>query len=160
MEELALTGVASEPGHVRLTLRELPGTMPALTHVLKTLADARVSLDMLLLIDRMDGRRHVQLTVKEDALPEALEICEALCAELGGHTPEVRTGLSRVALVGSGMHEAPGVYARAFAALSDAGVEVLAVSASSITIAFLVDTAHEDRTVRLLHEAFGLGRAA
>jgi aspartate kinase len=160
MEELALTGVASEPGHVRLTLRDVPGTMAALTRVLETLSDARVSLDMLVLIDRTDGRRHVQLTVREDALPEALEVCEAVCTDLGGRTPEVRTGLSRVALVGSGMHEAPGVYARAFAALTAAGVDVLAVSASSITIAFLVDTAHEDRTVRLLHETFGLGRAA
>jgi aspartate kinase len=134
--------------------------MSALTRVLNALSDARVSLDMLVLADRQDGRRQVQLTVKEDALPEALEVCEAVCAELGGDPAEVRTGLSRVALVGSGMHEAPGVYARAFASLTAAGVEVLGVSASSISIAFLVDTAHEDRTMRLLHETFGLGQAA
>jgi aspartate kinase len=160
MEELALTGVASEPGHVRLTLRGFPSTMSALTRVLNALSDARVSLDMLVLADRQDGRRQVQLTVKEDALPEALEVCEAICAEQGSDPAEVRTGLSRVALVGSGMHEAPGVYARAFASLTAAGVEVLGVSASSISIAFLVDTAHEDRTMRLLHETFGLGQAA
>jgi aspartate kinase len=160
MEELALTGVASEPGHVRLTLRGLPDTMNALTRVLNALADARVSLDMLAVADRQDGRRQVQLTVKEDALPEALDVCEAVAKELEGAPIEVRTGLSRVALVGSGMHEAPGVYARAFTALSQAGVEVLGVSSGSISIAFLVDTAHEDRTLRLLHEIFGLGKAA
>ncbi len=160
MEQLALTGVASEDGHVRLTMRGLPNTMMSLTRVLDALSEARVSLDMLVLADRADGRRQIQMTVKEDALPDALEVCESLAAELGGDRPEVRTGLSRVALVGSGMHEAPGVYARAFSALTAAGVEVLAVSAGSISIAVLVDAAHEDRTVRVLHDAFGLGQAA
>lgn len=160
MERLALTGVASEPGHVRLTLRGLPGTMQGVTRLLSALHEARVSLDMLVLADRPDGRRQVQVTVKEEAMPEALEVCEAVVVELKGDAAEVRTGLSRVALVGSGMHEAPGVYARAFEALTTAGVEVLAVSASSISIAFLVDTAHEDRTLRIMHDTFGLGTAA
>lgn len=160
MEELALTGVASEPGHVRLTLRGLPATMAALTQVLNALSGARVSLDMLMLADRSDGLRQVQLTVKEEAMPEALEVCEAVSAELGGATPEVRTGLSRVVLVGSGMHEAPGVYSQAVGALAAAGVEIIAISASSISIAVLVDTAHEDRTLRLLHDTFELGAVA
>lgn len=157
MEQLALTGVASEPGHVRLTMRGLPGTMDAVTRVLDVLAEVRVSLDMLVLADRTDARRQIQITVKEESLPEALEACEKVIHDMGGTGVEVRTGLSRVALVGSGMHEAPGVYARAFAGLTGAGVEVIAVSASSISIAFLVDTAHEDRTLRVLHDAFGLG---
>lgn len=158
MEQLALTGVASEPGHVRLTMRGLPVTMEAVTRVLDALAAARVSLDMLVLADRSDARRQIQITVKEDALPEALEVCETIVEEMEGSGVEVRTGLSRVALVGSGMHEAPGVYARAFEGLTAAGVEVIAVSASSISIAFLVDSAHEDRTMRVLHDAFGLGQ--
>jgi aspartate kinase len=145
---------------VRLIVRGLPPTTAAVARIVGELGAAQVSVDMLVLADRPDGRRQVQLTVQEDAVQDALAICERLCGELGGEAVEVQSGLSRVALVGSGMHETPGVYARAFTALTAAGVEVLAVSASSISIAFLVDTAHEDRTVRLLHETFGLGRAA
>jgi aspartokinase len=40
------------------------------------------------------------------------------------------------------------------------GVELIAVSASSISIAVLVDSAHEERTLRLLHDTFGLGQVA
>jgi aspartate kinase len=76
---------------------------------------------------------------------------------MGGEAVVVQPGLSRVALVGSGMQDAPGVYARAFAALLSAGIEVHAVSSSSITIAFIVDTRNEDQTVRTLHETFALG---
>jgi aspartate kinase len=159
MEELALTGVASEAGQVRLTLRGLPKSMAAVTRILSALAEARVSLDMLVIADRPDARRQVQVTVKEDALPDALPICETLVREMGGEEVVVQTGLSRVALVGSGMQDAPGVYARAFAALLAAGIEVHAVSSSSISIAFIVDARNEDQSVRKLHEAFDLGRS-
>jgi aspartate kinase len=159
MEQLALTGVASERGHVRLTLRGLPSTMAATTRVLAALAEARVSLDMLVLADRQDGRRQIQLTVREEALPEALAVCRAVVAELGGEEVHEQGGLSRVALVGSGMVDVPGVYAQAFGALQDAGVEVQAVTSSSITIAVLVATADEERTVQALHARFGLARA-
>src|SRR5690606_41329651 len=65
-------------------------------------------------IYRADGRRQLQVTVREEALPEAREICGALVTELGAERLEERAGLARLALVGSGMHGRPGVYARAF----------------------------------------------
>jgi len=55
------------------------------------------------------------------------------------------------------MHGTPGVYARAFQVLVEGGVDVLALSTSSISITFLVRGADEDRTLQLLHGAFGLG---
>jgi aspartate kinase len=95
--------------------------------------------------------------VPDEALQEAMPICEAVVAELEGDRVDVQRGLSRVALVGSGMHNQPGVYARAFEVLMEAGIEVIAVSASSISIAFLVGAEHEDATLQVLHSAFTLG---
>lgn len=157
VEQLALTGVAAESGHVRLTMRGLPQSMASVSHLLTALAEARVNLDMLVIADRPEARRQVQVTVKDESLPDALPVCELLTKEMGGEAVVVQPGLSRVALVGSGMQDAPGVYARAFAALLSAGIEVHAVSSSSITIAFIVDTRNEDQTVRTLHETFALG---
>jgi aspartate kinase len=103
-----------------------------------------------------DGRRQLHVTVKEDGLHDALAVCDRLAKQHGG-TVEVERGLSRVALVGSGMQNTPGVYARAFQALRDAGVAVHAIGSSAITIIFLVDTAAEETAVRVLHEAFNFG---
>jgi aspartate kinase len=60
-------------------------------------------------------------------------------------------------MVGSGMHNTPGVYAQAFQALHAAGVEVHAIGSSAITISLLVDSKNEEKTVRVLHEAFDFG---
>jgi aspartate kinase len=67
--------------------------------------------------------------------------------------------MTRVALVGSGMVNLPGVYARTYNALTQAGIDVYAVSSSSISISLLVDTPNEDRSLQILHSAFDLGEA-
>lgn len=156
MESLQLTGLASEKSHVQVVVRGLPSGMEAITELLGALADAKVSLDMVNQADIGDGRRQLHVTVKEEGLAEALAVCERAAKQHGG-TVEVERGLSRVALVGSGMQNTPGVYARAFAALRTAGVKVHAIGSSAITIIFLVDTAAEETAVRVLHEAFNFG---
>jgi aspartate kinase len=157
MEDPALTGVTSEAPYAQLVLRGLPSEMNTMTLVLSRLTEAGVSVDLLTQLDRADGRRSIQLTVGHADLPEAEAICESVVAELNGEELDVRRDLARIALVGSGMHKRPGVFARAFEALRDEGVAVHSVSASSISIILMVGGSDEDRAVRLLHETFGLG---
>jgi aspartate kinase len=160
MEEMLLTGLASDGGFARIALRGLPpGTAPT-AEVLTRLSDAGVSVDMVAQTDRADGRRHLQLTLREKDVPEAEAVCAAAVQELGAETFETQHGLSRVALIGTGMHGRPGVYATAFRALVDAGIEVRAVSTSAISIALVVDSEHETRTLQALHRAFELGAPA
>jgi aspartate kinase len=159
MEQTVLTGLSAEGGFARISLQGLPaGTAPT-AEVLSRLSDAGVSVDMVAQVDRADGRRQLQLTVRERDVPEAESVCRALVAQLGGEGVDVRTGLARVALVGSGMHGRPGVYARAFRALVDAGVEVAAVSTSSISIALVIGAEQEEVALRSLHAAFELETA-
>ena len=93
----------------------------------------------------------------EEDLDGAREVASRLVQSLGGETSEVKTGLSRVSLVGSGMTSLPGVYARAFEALVAEAIEVYALSSSAITITMMVDTEAEERTLQALHSAFSLG---
>ncbi len=159
MEDPAITGVASEGGYAQLVLRGLPPAMTTMTTVLSRLTDAGVSVDLLTQVDRADGRRAIQITVSEAELPDALEICRSVVGELGGEGVDERRGLARVALVGGGMHKRPGVFARVFETLRAEGVDVHAVSSSSVSIVLMVDAAEEERAVRLVHHAFGLGSA-
>jgi hypothetical protein len=101
-----------------------------------------------------DGRLQLQLTVAEAQVAEGTRICEAVAGELGGGGVESQLGLTRVVLVGSGMHQRPGVYARAFRALLAEEIEVFAISTSGISITLLVLSEREDDALRVLHGAF------
>jgi aspartate kinase len=158
MESLQLTGLACEGKHVQVVLRGLPAGMAATTEVLNRVAAKNVSVDMVTQGDTPDGKRQLQLTVRDDNVSEALSICEEIVSRDGG-TVEAQRGLSRVSMVGSGMHNLPGVYAKAFRALEQAGVNVHAIGSSAITITLLVDSKDEETTVRVLHEAFDFGNS-
>ncbi len=160
MEELALTGITTQKGHAKIAMRGLPAGMATSTELLARLAEAGVAVDMISEHQEPSGRVSLQVTVWQDALDRARVVVEELRARLGGGEWSVLENLSRVALVGSGMTGRPGVYARAFRALLDAGVEVQAVSTSAISITLLVAADREDDALRALHRAFELERAA
>ena len=67
-----------------------------------------------------------------------------------------RDDLGKVSVVGAGMKSHPGVAARAFAALDDAGIDTEIVSTSPIKIACHVRRDDVERAVATLHEAFEL----
>jgi aspartate kinase len=161
MEALVLTGIAASPGFAKVVVRGLPEGMRTPTEILSGLAEAKVSVDMVTEAPEAEGGLLVQLTLRADELPRARTVLAEASAALGGSgRMEERTGLSRIALVGSGMHGRPGVYASAFRTLLDAGVEVEAVSTSAISITLLVPTEREDHALRALHDGFSLDAAA
>jgi len=160
MEELVVTGVAPKGGQAKLVLRGLAPGMRTQTVLLEALADARISVDMVNESFDGDGRMQLQLTVAEESAAGAETLLREALGPLGGGHVAAHTGLSRIALVGNGMTGRPGVYAKAYRALLDAGVEVQGVSTSSISITVLVPGEKETEAVQALHAAFRLDEAA
>jgi aspartate kinase len=156
MEELVVTGIASSRGQAKLVLSGLPAGLRSATEVLTALSESGISVDMITEAVCDEGRIQIQVTVHADALPHARRVAEETVRALGGTGVDALEGLSRIALVGSGMHGRPGVYTRTFRALLAHEVEVHAVSTSSISITLLVPTAREDDALRALHSAFAL----
>jgi aspartate kinase len=156
MEGMVLTGLASDRGYARMTIRGLPASMEAETRVLEAFGAAGVNLDMVTVFEQADGLRQLELTLKEEGVPEAEAVARAVVAELHASDVAVRRGLTRIALVGSGMHDRSGVYAQEFRALQRAGVIVHTVSSSAISIQVLVDASQEDIALNALHDAFEL----
>lgn len=156
MEELVLTGIAAQSGQAKLVLRHLPPGLRTMTALLVALAEGGVSVDMISEATEADGRMQLQLTLAEDAVEEAERIAGSLLQGMGGGKIEAERGLSRIALVGSGMHQRPGVYANAFRALLAEEIDVFAVSTSGISITLLVQKEREEDAVRTLHDTFTL----
>jgi aspartate kinase len=157
MEGLVLSGIASMRGQAKLLLRHLPPGPAAPTRVLARLADAGISIDLVSAVRDAQGDTQLELTVGDDTAGDARAVCAEVLGELGaGADIEVLADLSRIALVGSGMHDRPGVYARTFGALLEAGIEVQAISSSSISITLLVASEHEAAALQALHHAFEL----
>ena len=67
--------------------------------------------------------------------------------------------IGKVSVVGVGMRSHPGVTAKFFSALAEAGVNIEMISTSEIRISVVVDQDDVDRAVAAAHTAFGLDAA-
>jgi aspartate kinase len=161
MEDMMLTGIAADSGYALIVIHGLATGIEETARVLTALAEAGVSVDMVMQSEMPDRRRQLQLSVREAQLERALETLASELPRSGaGAWADERPGLSRVGLIGTGMTGRPGVYAEAYRALRDAGVEVHGVSTSSISISVLVERAREEDALRALHRAFKLHEPA
>jgi aspartate kinase len=67
-----------------------------------------------------------------------------------------RDDLGKVSVIGAGMKSHPGVAAKTFATLEQAGISPAVVSTSPIKIACHIPSHDVDAAVRALHDAFEL----
>ena len=65
--------------------------------------------------------------------------------------------VGKVSLVGAGMRSHPGVAAKFFAALGEAGVNIEMISTSEIRVSVVCRDTDLDAAVRAVHDAFDLG---
>jgi aspartate kinase len=104
-----------------------------------------------------DGHRaDMSFTVPRADLAQATEALSPLKGELGIGDIASDPGMGKVSLVGAGMKSHPGVAAKAFTVLGDAGVNIEMISTSPIKISCVVAEADVPKAVRSLHTAFGL----
>jgi aspartate kinase len=111
------------------------------------LAQANANVDTIV----QTGREIVFSAPVEDRL-EIAGVLDRL-----GASWSARDDLGKVSVIGAGMKSHPGVAAKTFATLREAGIEPQVVSTSPIKIACHVASGDVDRAVAALHEAFELG---
>jgi aspartate kinase len=142
LEKALISGVVHQREE---TVYRVEGTTPAA--LFGALAAASVNVDTIV----QTGAEIVFSAPVEDR-GDAARALDAL-----GVGWSSRDDLGKVSLVGAGMKSHPGVAAKTFATLEEAGIAAPIVSTSPIKIACHVPSTDVDRAVQALHEAFELG---
>jgi aspartokinase/homoserine dehydrogenase 1 len=129
--------------------------------VFGALAHAHVSVS---LISQASSEQSICFTIPGNRADEITAyLREDLREELARHEIEdiaVQSGLTTIAVVGSGMAHMPGIAARVFGAVADASVNVIAIAqgATERNISFVVDDRQGGDAVRAVHAAFRLDK--
>lgn len=157
MEEVwNVRGVAHDLQVARIKVLGLPNSSKTLTTLFSRLADAHINVDMIVTSEHSQERIDVAFSVHEDEWESAKEVIEVLKDELRYLEVLSETGLAKVSTVGAGMVTNPGVAAKMFTSLSDAGIHIKMVSTSEIKISCVIVKEQATRAVKELHSAFGL----
>jgi aspartate kinase len=162
MERPLVTAVTHSREEARVTLTRLPDRPGVAGRVMTVLADAGVNVDMIIQNEPESpgAAADMSFTVPRSDLLPACEALEPLREELGIGELATDAAMGKVSLVGAGMRSHPGVAAKAFSVLGQAGVNIQMISTSPIKISCVVREEEVDAAVRELHTAFELGVGA
>jgi aspartate kinase len=162
MERPLVTAVTHSTAEARVTLTGLPDRPGIAGRLLTVLAEANINVDMIIQNEPLsDGATaDMSFTVPRDDLVSACESLDAVKGELGFGALQTDEHMGKVSIVGAGMKSHPGVAARTFSVLGDAGVNIEMISTSPIKISCVVREQDVETAVRELHTAFELGSDA
>ena len=149
-------GVAAELGVAKLTVLGVPDRPGVAAAIFEPLSDAGISVDVIVQNVSTHGHTDLTFTVSDAAASQSLKLVEPVAIEVGAGGVSHAGGLAKVSLVGTGMLGTPGIAARMFRTLAEAGINIEMISTSEIRITCIVRRDHAEPAARALHSAFQL----
>ena len=152
-------GIPHDLDVAKVTLRNVPDRPGIAANVFEPLAEAHVSVDVIVQNASAEGATDLTFTVSKSDLGQALPIVERVAREVSADEVVTDDNVAKVSIVGTGIQSAPGFAARMFRCLADAGINIQMVSTSEIRITCIVEASQVQDAVRALHAAFELEQA-
>ncbi len=149
-----VTGVAYDMDVTRVQVVDLENKINSLADLFMTLANESINVDMIVTSDYDKNHINVSFSITDQDVHSTLHVLEQ---KLGrGAKVSHDDHLAKVSIVGAGMISNPGVAAKMFQILSDAGISIHMVTTSEIKVSCLVPKTQAKEAVQVLHDAFEL----
>lgn len=157
MEQAIISGIAFDKSEAKVTIRDVPDNVGVAAAVFTAMSrDAQANIDMIIQNLADNGHTDISFTSPLADLPRVRPVAERVVAELGARELVIDESIAKLSVIGAGMRSNPGVAARMFQTLADAGVNISMISTSAIRISVVIKAADLERAVCCLHTAFGL----
>jgi aspartate kinase len=159
MEQVVVSGVAYDKNQAKVTLSGVPDKPGVASKLFRSIADAKVVVDMIIQNVSKDGYTDISFTVPKTDLKKAMPVIKEAAKASGCEDVIVNEDISKVSIVGVGMRSHSGVASAMFTALADEGINIMMISTSEIKISCVINGKYTELAVRALHKAFKLGEA-
>lgn len=139
-----------------ITLSSLPCDSRAVASVLTALSGSGVNVDMISQTAPQGGSIRLSFTISDSALADALAVLAKLRQENPAISPEILPGNAKLAFYDPNMVQTPGVAAKVFTLLSQAGIQVMLITTSEVDISILVSGHNLSEALTLMCEYYNV----
>ena len=154
MEKMHVSGVAKDKNVARLAVVGLADQPGIAFKIFSLLAKENVNVDIILQSIGRHNTKDISFTVGKQDMERTKKLLEDHVELLGFDHIDVSDRIAKISIVGAGMVHNPGVAAKMFEALYNAGININMISPSEIKVSVLVDLADADRAVQVIHDRF------
>ncbi|MEV0804131.1 aspartate kinase [Kribbella sp. NPDC050281] len=158
MEQAIISGVVQDRNEAKITVVGVPDKPGEAARIFETVAGAETNIDMIVqnVSAVATNRTDISFTLPRVDGARAMSALARMKDEVGYEQLLYDDQIGKVSVVGVGMRSHPGVSAKFFSALADAGVNIEMISTSEIRISVVVDENLVDAAVTAAHTAFDL----
>ena len=159
MEAAIITGVAHDRSQAKITVVGVPDKPGEAAALFRAVAEAQINIDMIVqnVSAAATSLTDISFTLPAGEGQTAMTALSRLQEAIGFDSLQYDDSVGKVSIVGAGMSSSPGISARFFEALSEAGVNIEMISTSEIRVSVVVDETQIEAAVNAAHDAFELG---
>ncbi len=161
MEQPIISGVAHDRSEAKVTVVGVPDVPGTAAQIFEVVAGAGVNIDMIVqnVSAASTGLTDISFTLPATDGQRATAALGAVQEQIGFASLQYDDTIGKLSLVGAGMRSHPGVSAKLFGALRDAGINIEMISTSEIRVSVVTRSDQLDDAVRAVHTAFDLDAA-
>ncbi|UJP40173.1 aspartate kinase [Cellulomonas palmilytica] len=158
VEQPIIAGVAHDRSEAKITVVGVPDVPGKAARIFQVVGDAGVNIDMIVqnVSAAATGLTDISFTLPALDGTAALTALTERQPDIGFQSLQFDDSIGKLSLVGAGMKSHPGVSAKLFAALADAGINIEMISTSEIRLSVVTRADELDDAVRAVHTAFEL----
>jgi aspartate kinase len=160
MEQPIISGIAFNRDEAKITVLGVPDKPGVAYQILGPVADANIDVDMIIQNVGANNTTDFTFTVHRNDFAKAMDACRKTAVSIGAREVIGDDRIAKVSAVGVGMRSHVGIARNMFEALSREGINIQMISTSEIKISVVVEDKYMELAVRVLHQAFGLDKAA
>ena len=152
----SVTGVAYSKDDAKITVIGVEDKPGVAANIFEPLSKAQVNVDMVIQnISSDEKTTDITFTVKREDVSKTKNILKDNC-NINYREIKHKDNVAKISIVGAGMVSTPGVTYKMFRALSDEGINILAISTSEIKISVIIEEHNTLKAVKKLHTIFDL----
>lgn len=154
VESMLISGVAVDKNTARIAVIGVKDTPGTAFKIFNLLGKHHINVDIIIQSIGREGTKDISFTVAREDVKETVSLLEEHKNRLTAQRIEKDETVAKVSVVGAGMQSNPGVAAKMFEAIYNAGINIRMIATSEIRVTVLLDEEDADQAMRAVHDRF------
>ncbi|MBI5598936.1 MAG: aspartate kinase [Deltaproteobacteria bacterium] len=158
MEKVMVSGVTYNKNEAKISVLRVPDRPGVAAKLFRPLTEAGINVDMIVQNISHDAHTDLTFTVARGDYKKAMALVKGTAKDIAAGDVAGDTNIAKVSIVGAGMRSHAGVASMMFDTFAREGINIQMISTTEIKISCVIDVKYTELAVRVLHDAFALGK--
>ena len=152
MDENVIKSMSKDTDIMVVTLTEIPDKKGATYNIFKTLSDADVFVDSIMLPAANGGQQDISFCIRREDSEMVQRLLLSGQDSLQFKNLFVSSSVAKISVIGAGFHTQKGIATKVLEVLYESDINIMMIFTSEVKISLVVDKAQADKAIHAIHK--------